>query len=602
MRRVRKAQALFVALVVMTGILATAVPAFAAPASTARLTVGQQVFPGQNQPYSIQVNNSGLPIAGETINAVRILLPTQGTGVTNGAAPIVGPGTWTATRVSNGTLQSILFKGGTIAPGGNAVFTFPANVPAPASSDRSGVVQVQVSSDGGMTTSNATVPTGSGNTLTTAVRVLEVTTIAPASPAGVTDGTGTAGQPVVFTTSIKNHATNALLVDPALTVGGTNSNETVTDQAPTTIASGATSSFNFPVTLGSTGTADRTATFTGGGTAPGAVAAAKSTNLVVQVAPGLTPRLNTLSPRVVRPTAGTPVEYTFTINADKVGTPGLTLGDGSSLSFAGNSIPLQGTTSFAGGAATQTLTFGPMAITGADGVYDADLVLVGSDANDKAFSQTVSLADAIEIDSILPVITAELELPNDEDGDAQSAAKNGDEITVSGSVSDNLGATIDFVELRSNAGDVINVPVTVSGGEYTGSAVVEFSEGATSFLAAAQATDTAGNRGVVESTPAVVDLFAPTLVNPGEVLSTTALRVQFDDAAGLVAGGCNPTEWEVDGAVVSDVQYTNGTSCRQGLMGSPAAPDNYRVLVLGSAIDETEEPAVTYTPGAADRR
>ena len=84
---------------------------FAAPASTVLPTVGQQVFPGQNQPYSIQVNNSGLPIAGETINAGPILLPTQGTGVTNGAAPIVGPGTWTATRVSNGTLQSILFKG-----------------------------------------------------------------------------------------------------------------------------------------------------------------------------------------------------------------------------------------------------------------------------------------------------------------------------------------------------------------------------------------------------------------------------------------------------------------------------------------------------------
>jgi hypothetical protein len=82
------------------------------------------------------------------------------------------------------------------------------------------------------------------------------------------------------------------------------------------------------------------------------------------------------------------------------------------------------------------------------------------------------------------------------------------------------------------------------------------------------------------------------------VLSTTSIRVQFDDAAGLVTGGCNPTEWEVDGAIVTDVRYTNGTSCRQGAMGSPAAPDNYRVLVLAQAIDEAVEPAVTYTPGA----
>ncbi|MPZ68383.1 MAG: hypothetical protein GEU71_02515 [Actinobacteria bacterium] len=597
MRRVRKTQALLVALAVMTGILATAVPALAAPSSTARLTVGQQVFPGLNQPYSIQVTNSGLPIAGETINAVRILLPTQATGVKNGAALIVGPGSWTATRVSNGNLQSILFKGGTIAPGGNVVFTFPADVPAPTSSDRSGVVQVQVSSNGGATTSNATVPAGSG-TLTTAVKILEVTTIAPTSPAGVTDGTGTAGQPVVFTTSIKNHATNAVLVDPTLTASGTGSNETVTDQAPATIASGATSSFDFPVTLGTTGSGDRTATFTGGGSAAGAVAAAKSTNLVIQVAPVLTPRLGTLSPRTVRPTTGTPIEYTFTINVDKTGTPGLTIGNGSSLDFAGNSVPLQSAVPFAGGAATQTLTFGPAAISGADGVYDADLVLVGADANDKAISTNSTLTNAITIDSILPVITAELKLPNDNDGDPQTAAKNGDVITVSGQISDNIAATIDFVELRSNAGDVINVPVNVSGGEYTGSTAANFSNAATSFVAAAQATDSAGNRGMVESTPALVDLFAPTLLNPGDVLSATTIRVQLDDAAGLVKGGCNPSEWEVDGALVTSVRFSDGTSCSRGFSGSPVGPDNYRLLVLGQAIDEAVEPAVTYTPGA----
>lgn len=595
MRRIRRTKALLLALAVATGILATAAPALAAPTATASLTAGKQVFPGSGQAYSIQVTNSGLPVAGETINAVRILLPAQTAGVKNNAAAIAGPGTWTATRVSSGNLQSILFKGGTIAPGGNATFSFPADVATPAATDKSGLFQVQLSSNGGQDSSDATIPTN--GTLTTAVKILEVTSVAATSPGGVTDGSGTAGQAITMVTTIKNYALNSVVVDPTLTSSGTAPSETITDQAPASIAgSGGTSSFTFPVTLGTAPTADRTATLTANGTATGANAVQKSTNLVVQVAPTLALQANTLSPKDVRPTGSTPIEYTFTINAQKAGTPGLDL-TGGALSFAGTTANLQGN-SFSPGAETKMLSFGPTAVIGADGTYNAVLNLTGTDANGKPFSQSTTLTNAITIDSILPAITAVLSLPNDADGDAQTAAKNGDTITVTGLVSDNRSAVIDFVELRSNAGDVITVPVTRTGNNYTGSATAAFSPGATSFLAAAQATDTAGNRGTVESTPLPVDVSAPTILNPGDVLNTTTIQVQFDETAGMVKGGCNPTEWKVDGSVITDVQLSDGTSCRR-TTGPSVGLDNYRLLVLAQAIDSDAEPTVTYTPGQA---
>jgi hypothetical protein len=606
MLRSKKFSALFLVIAVMASILATALPAWAAPLATATRTSDAAIFPGTGQTATIRVNNTAAnPITGEAINAVRIILPTGTTGVGNNTAvAATAPTGWTVQRVSSGNLQTLLYKttGSGIGFGGNQTFNVPINVAKPANSDRTGAYQVQVSSDGGATSTGVAAV---GSTLGQTVRVLQVTAVAATGPdSRVTDGNATAGQAITMGVTFKNYAANAITIDPSLT--SNNNSDTITDDGSTlsvpagTATGDGTATKSFPVTLGGASGSDRTAQFTGDGAATNIDGVSLQSNYVVQVPPTLGLTASSFTPKNVRPHET--IQYTFEIASTKSGTPGLDVTAGE-LRVANLDPDLQVPVNYAGSGSTATLKFGPTLVgfDNADGTHNGEFTFSGMDANGMAFSQTVSIANLLNIDRIVPTVTVAASLPNDSEGDAQTAASDGNTISVDGTV-DDTSATIDFVEIRDNAGGIFSVPVTRTGNNFSGELDVDFTEGASSFLAAAQATDPAGNSGGEESSALEVDNADPEMIE-AMLLSTTKLQVQFDDGlasngnARLVKGGCNASQWTVQGNIVTAVSYSDSTPCAD----SQAGPDNYRILTLAQPVDAEEPGEVTYTPRAIFR-
>lgn len=576
------------------------VPAMAAGSGTARLSTGVNVLPGDGQPFAIRVDTQVF-----AVNAVRIDLPFGQNGITT-ADGVEAPAGWEVSRVDSSGAQFLLYHGGPIAPFSSQTFEFPGDVPAPANRDLPGTFRVSLSSDGGQTFSRADVtPNG---TLTSTVRILEVTGLAVTAPPLATDGTGTAGQEIVVQSTVKNHATDSVTVTPSLNSRKDQDSVGSPEPADAGIGgNGGTASFNFPVTLGPADE-DRTSTFTAGATAPNANAIGKVIDYEVQVAPMLEDPRN-LEPTLVR--SGQMVE--FSLLFDKSGNPALSLESGS-LSFADTTASVQPRDFPEGSADDETVVF-TGTVEGSDGTYDVDIALQGTDGNGATFEQTFSLSDAIEIDNLAPIIEIEVNLPRDGDGGQQTAAKTGDRISVRGTI-DDRGAPFDFVELRPDVGDPIPVPVSrtpdpAGGDRFSGDVEADFALAATNFRAVAQAADGAGNVGGDASELVDIDNLIPILVSPGRTLLDSeipgagsggsvpaVIEVRFDDFGNPVKGGCNETAWRVDGSqVVRDITYGDGSTCVPGEAGD----DNVRLLWLTVPIDRDDTPSVTYTPIQGDR-
>lgn len=602
MLRTKKLSALFLVVAVMASIFATALPAWAAPLATATRTSSAALFPGQGQSAAIRVTNNSVggpvasPLLGERINAVQIILPTGTAGITNDTSvPAPTPANWTVQRISAGNLQTLTFKASNadaaIASGSNLTFNLPINVAQPASSDRAGNYQVQVSSDAGATSTGVTQ---ASSVLSTVVRVLEITDVAATSPAGAADGNGTAGQAITMGVTLRNHAANAITVDPSLT--SNNDTDAITDNhsATSVPANLGTTTVSFPVTLGGA-SSDRNTQFTGDGSGDNIDGVHKQLNYVVQVAPNVNLTASSFSPQAVRPHPE--IQYTFTINSTKTGTPALGLTSGN-FHFANEDAALQLPVDYAGSGSAATLRFGPITVSAdnVDDVYDGIFSFSGNDGNGKSFTQEITLTDLITIDSIAPVITAIADLPNDDEGDPQTAAKDADTIDVSGTIDDS-SATIDLVQIQDNAGGTFDVPVTRTGNNYSGSRAVTFNPAASKFWVYAKASDGAGNPGEVNSTTLEVDNLEPTAVE-AKLLDVREVSVKFDDGLNSdgserrVRGGCNLSQWRVQGNVVTAVSYSDGTPCQD----SQAGPDNYRLLTLAQAEDRDSVKPVTYTP------
>ncbi len=596
----RKLAALAITTLLLLGLLPAT--AFASAPGTARLTQGASVLPG-TAAYGIEVAATLT-----TINAVRIDLPAGEAGVKNSADPITPPAGWTATKRSTSTgAESIFFRGGSIGAGSKTVFSFPASVAAPLDRDVAGTFIVALSGDGGKTSQNATLPLNGGS-LKTTVKVLSVETIAPTAPAGVTDGTGTNGQDITYTTSIKNHAQLPLVVTPSLSVrqGSNSTSDSIGTPTPasTSIASGATSSFSFPVKLAKA-SSTRDLTFSGGGSATDGAATAigKPSGFQSQLAPTL--ELSGLSPKLVRPNTN----VTFSVDAAKKGVPAVNLTSGS-LTFADTTANMTAT-SFGENAQSGKLAFSGT-VAGKDSDYPVSVSLAGTDANGAPFSQTVSLSDKITIDGLAPVVTLDVSLPLDGDGRQQEQAKTGDTITVNGTI-DDTGAKLDFVELRPNVGPAISVPVTLAQGKFTGQVKAPFELAATTFTASGRATDRAGNSGEGGSAVYTIDNVAPALVGPAVTVQQSDIpslgntedvpaivQVQFTDNGDL-KGGCDIKQYAVSGNAVNKVTYSDGSTCVPGAAGPAGEPDNFRLLFLTKPIKRDETPSVTFTAIAGDR-
>ena len=555
----RSAVAVVVVAVMMVGLLPAV--ALGAVPGTANLTeASRTVHPGVARDFAITVTNSNL-VVGSRANAVRILLPSNA-GITNTATPPAPPSGWTVTVTRTPTAQALTYTSAAGLAGGSSVtFPFAADVSAPSGCDRTGVFQVSLSSDGGATAQPAT-----GN-LTTTVRVLEVVGgLAATAPAGVTDGSGTAGQAITLGMRVRNHATSAVTATPTVASNGT---DVIAQPSPATIAAGATQAFNVPVTLGESA---RTSRFTAAASSPCAQTGNAILDIVIQARPTLGMATSSFAPRTVN--TG-PQAKTFTATLNKTGTQALSLGSGE-LSFCGNAVALNTPVNFSGGNAGVGVSWGPAVVSGPDGPCDGAFTFAGVDDNDAPFTASFSVAQLLTIDSVAPTITVNATLPS-----GQTAAKNGDRVNVT-CVVDDADARVDFVEIRPNVGD----PIATSCGA---SPTVSFAAGATSFVVAAQVTDTAGNTGGGVSPQQLIDNLAP-VFDFAMTLSLRQIRVTFSDNA-IVSGGCDPSSWSTSSLVV-EVRNDNGS----GDAACSNAVNNSRILVLAQDLPSSDDqPNVTFT-------
>lgn len=572
------------ALVALSALAVTtlpALPAFASAAATATLTGGAVGLPGART-FTVKVTNTEAPVLGKTINAIRINLPVNEAGIRLGDSAGSATG-FTASATNLGTTQYLTYSGGALSPGSSVDITFPAAVAAPLARDLSGDLRVQVSSDNLRTmTSVASLPAS--------VKVLEILQeeLKPVAPTsgdrGVTDRTGTAGQPITYATAVRNHARSPLQVTATLS---SPAGDAATPTTVTVPAAGGTALAEIPLALAST-TADRTTVLTATAIAEGANAAPRTDSFTVQ-APA-TVALTDLQPTRTRSGAGSAQD--FTALATKAGTPALTLSD-STLSFGGNLASAAGPIDFASGASSRRLTYSTLEVTGADGSSAASIVSAGTDDNLAGYSYSADLG-AIVIDNVAPALDVTATLPEDVDGAQQVAAKDGDSVTVGGTITGaaDIAASTLRVVLDPDQGPDVPVSVTLGGsGEsrtFTGTVSPTFDPAATEFLIKAEVADQAGNIGSAVTPVAVpVDNALPVL-GSGVVLTPTTIEVTFDDTTG-VAGGCDPNAWSLAGTPgsVTDVRTADGSPCE-------ALGTGGRVLTLRSALGVDETPRVTY--------
>ena len=572
------------ALAVLGVAVLPAVPAFASASSTATITAGKAVYPGADRTFTIRVTNTESPLLGKTINAIRVNFPVNEANIGVTGNPGTAPG-FTGTTTDLGSTEFITYRGGSLRPGMSLDITFPATVGAPLGRDLLGDFRVQVSSDDFASNKNA------GGDLVTKVQVLEILQegLRPVEPTnadgskGVTDRTGTAGQAITYGSTIKNHARSPLTVTAGLT---SPAGDTAT---PTSISvpAGGTAEARIPVQLGAAA-ADRSTVFTATATAPGSEAPSRSDSFRVQAPATLT--FSDLQP--TRTTSGVGSGRDFSAAATKGGTPALDL-TSSTLTFGSNSATATEKPTFPSGTSNRRMTYSFTSISGSDGELAAAITNSATDDNLATYSPRSDLGNIV-IDNLAPVVDVLVGLPKDFDGMQQVAVKDGDSISVSGTIRNagDMAANSLKVVLQPNVGDPVTVPVTMGGSgderTYSGSASPDWAEGATTFFAKTEIKDTAGNTGSAQSASTVIDNVLPGLVGDGVVLEPRLIEVNFDDATG-VAGGCNPNQWTVAGTPgsVTEVRTADGTPCEELGTGS-------RLLVLRNALGVDDTPPVTY--------
>lgn len=643
-RRTVRLTSLLVALLMMASLaIVQAPPASASAAGWARLVTGVTVLPGAAQ-YAVQVETQADPV-----NALVVALPagvgitaTDTLGITAGEDTL----DFSGTVQTVGSFQRVIFTandGASIPAGSTAVVRFQADIAPPAgATERSGTFKVQLSSDGG--NSFEVAATGArdprtGGTLTTTIKFLEVVDVAVVGPAGVTDLTGTEGQRINVRTTVKNYALAPVNVEAGLRASGSSSfpaTDQVSDPvAITGLVGGGTATADFEVSLGAarrrtqTGTAaaDRPVDFIGtvvetvtGST--GFSAGLPDDDFVVQILGRISFDGSTFAPRVVAPKT-TP----FSVQASHTGTPSFEVALGAAdIEFAETTASNQEALSFAAGSEPQTLEFVGQ-VNGDDGDYPVSASYMATDENGYTYMQQLELTEPglfgnvpveVTIDALAPVLSAVVNLPSDADGRAQDAAKDGDAITVTGTIDDD-NATIQRVELIAGSKVIATkltedvsrrtidntYSVTFSGAE------VDFPGLVGQFLAVAVAKDDAGNIGFGFSGSVDFDNFGPRLES-ARVESTIDLNqsllgqvgreagvisVRFSENA-LIRGGCNPNQYTVDGQnVVREVRYSDNTPCVRGAEGD----DNDRLLILSVPVEREATPLVRYTPIPGDR-
>ncbi|MCW2622263.1 MAG: secreted agglutinin, partial [Frankiales bacterium] len=558
--------------------------------------------PGTGEALTVNVTNGGTRLVGEAVNYVDIKLPNTA-GFSTLAGPLTGPAGWTGSATSIGGIQTYTFRGGSLAPGSSAAFTFPVSVAAPLA-DRKGALEVAVSSDNGKTTSGAGPAAG----LTSTVQTLEIVkdSVVPTSPAGVVDRTGTSTQDIAYALGVKNYARAAQTVTPQLT--STVASDTITQAAALSVPAGGTSTISTPVRLGAAGTR----TFSAAATAGSASAADPLTGAAFTV---LSPSTLSLDPAGFSPRNSRPgITRDISVPLTKTGTPALNL-DTVTLELLLEGGPVLTTADYGKldvlDNTRKMLTFGNVLLpAGITGLLDARYTFTGNDDNGFPFSYTQTLSKVLKLDATAPIIDRlDVVLPNDADGAQQTALSNdGDTVSITGKLNPaDCDATITSLVVKGGSASQSISPIKQTGCDFSGSftsdkdastPAITFPAGTTAFSVTATALDPAENPGSAVYT-GLVDIVLPTIIQAqtqaanATTSSASRIAVQFNDQS-VVLGGCTPSQWKIDSEVlVTQVLFSDGTACSD----TTGKADNIRVLVLNQARDQDLQTNVTYTPG-----
>jgi hypothetical protein len=601
MRRARKWQALLLTISVMVGIVASAIPAQAAPVGNVNLISSRTVRSGAaDQQFTFAVANTAPQVLGSTINHI-VVVPPGGFSTDLGTTPLSG---WTITRSSNG---QIVFDGGALAPSSSGNFTVQADAAIPAF-DLTRTWKLFASDDGGKTLTQMPLSTANGATMSTAIKTLEVLSVTVTGPSGVLDNTATEAQEgIQVRTRITNMGSAAQTVTP--TIGG---RAITVQQAPAaqSIVPGAIQDFDFVVKIGNksdytcTGCGNGNVTFSGGGTAENSSAiGAAATPVAVMTRVVGSFVTNTLAPRGVAANRA----YEFALSIEKDGEAAAANLTGTAFSFAGGafSAGVASPTSIVGGNDQATrLTFASTVVPGSitDGDYaDAKLLFTGTDENGAPFNQTINVTDSINVDSLIPAVTATISGPASRTS-APPAVKNGSTVNLRAVVTDGsanapCGAcTIADAYLQQfNGGtELARIPVTLGEsanpletGVFTGTYNGDYATNATAIQLVVVAADPADNTGSNTSSLLDVDNIAPGLV--GAATGAGAKNRLLVSLSEIVAvnGAMAPTDWNVQGYTVASAQLQ---------------PDGQSVVLTTTQnVADNATPVIQYTPSQATR-
>jgi len=439
MRRSSKV-GLVVSLTLVFGIALGTLPAVAAAASTAFVNV-HNVLAGQDgKVFTVRVNNteSSLPgaLGGATINEVRVRPPVD---LIDAVLPgSSGPSGWDDIRVVGNPPAEIRFRGGTLAPGANGIFTIAADVRDTLTQDLGENWRIRVSSNDG-NNHLASGPTGEG--LTTTVRVLQVQAVSVVSPSGAADDrdgdglpeiTGTQGN-VCVRTRVFNAAASPLTVTPdldggSLSVGPARAASATPCSAPplaggaAAIPAGSFADFDF---VASADNVQSRTTSELQGTASASGASTPNTpdpddddflatqGLIIEPKARFQYVANSLSPRAVVPGS---LDKTFTIRFNKIpaGSPPLPSLDGDFKSAFCNTTLLSPTSLGGGAANNQTASYAPCDIADIDdGRYQPTARFGYTDGNGliQALVPVEPNLEQVRLDSLIPDVDIEITPP-----------------------------------------------------------------------------------------------------------------------------------------------------------------------------------------------
>lgn len=632
--------------------LLPALPASAALNGTASITTVRDLLAGRLHEMTFRVNNPStatVPGVGETQLTMNFIQIVPASGFILGC-PAATQGIWTCTVTQKGFLEFEVPAPSSdgLKPGTNQSFNILGSAPRPGN-DQTRTWQVQMSADHGET--GVTNDPSSAGALDTTVRVLQVTSVVIAAPAGAVDNTVTSGQNNTFVdVSVINAGsaakdTTATLASP----GGSGDNVRGTPPPAQSIpayngTSDGSATFRFGFNFGNAGTRQ----LTGDASATGADAfEGQSTNITVQTPVNLTYVVGTLSPVASR----SGFERTFTLGLTKSGDPSAS-GLAGTLNFSRSdaarnfSATMTSPATYTEGQTNNVShTFGPITIPGTaeaaltgdplapnnfDGDYSLSVTITGTDGNDAGVSLTKSISEVFTIDNLVPGVIPVLEAPNrvgtvgatrtanNADTTKQFVVKNGQTLTFKGDIykagtSGTLDTTAKVVkcEVRvfNEAGTQVQTfPIAPANcredglGHVTGSAAIaNFGvPSGTALLYVEVADKVTENVGFGESLRIRVDNLVPTLHDPNRANSTGCRGLNAADCAGgdertiqvftsePITGTFLPVEFRCTDAAGGNLVTSASFN------GNATTYGDRIVLTLARAIDEDTEPDCVY--------